>query len=396
MKYKPQQQTYIDYCVQMITYIITTIGPREPGSHAERMAQEVMIGDLKNYADTVTSEFFEVHPYALMGWVVIDAFLLIFGVFFYNFQHRVIAFCCSLVSVVFLVLQFILYKEFMDPIFPRTYSANVIAVLKPTGEVKRRAIFNGHTDSQYEWWFNYLGGGHLLAFIIIVSIIGCCVSCVVQVFIYSEYKNWFAISQICLLPFYVCLLFFTNWNYVVPGANDNLTGCVISMSVLKYLKDNNIRLENTEVVIMLAGCEECGLRGAKAYARAHPLDNVETAFFCFDTIRDVDQMAIYYRDMTGTVAHDMRVCNIMKKAGELSGLDLPFKILFFGSTDGAAISQAGIPAASFVAMDTTPASFYHTRTDDYDNLGPEAIGHAVDIAIGSLFIFDEKGLNGQL
>lgn len=379
----------------MIMYIVSTIGPREPGSHSERAAQEIMIGDLKNYADTVDSEFFEVHPYALMGWVVLDGFLLLFSVFFYNFQHRVISFVLTLMAVVFLIIQFIMYKEFLDPIFPRSYSSNVVAVLKPTGEIKRRIIFNGHTDSQYEWWFNYLGGGHLLAGIIAVAIIGCIASFILQIVFCSSYHDWLANAMIIISPFFLAILFFTNWNTVVPGANDNLTGCVCAMSVLKYMKDNNIRFENTEVRVVLTGSEECGLRGAKAYARAHPPDGIETAFFAFDTLRDLDDMAIYYRDLTGTVKNDERVCNIMKKAGELAGLDLPFKILFFGASDAAAITQGGIPAATFAAMDPTPASYYHTRRDDVDNMEPKAIGYGLDVAIGSLFIYDQEGLSGN-
>ena len=33
----------------------------------------------------------------------------------------------------------------------RTKSHNVYAKYEPTGEVKRRIIFNGHVDSAYEW-----------------------------------------------------------------------------------------------------------------------------------------------------------------------------------------------------------------------------------------------------
>ena len=45
----------------------------------------------------------------------------------------------------------------------------------------------------------------------------------------------------------------------------------------------------------------------------------ETIFIGYDTMRDYDDMAIYSRDMTGTVKNDIRVCNLMKKAGEYGG-----------------------------------------------------------------------------
>jgi Zn-dependent M28 family amino/carboxypeptidase len=229
---------------------------------------------------------------------------------------------------------------------------------------------------------------------VIVSLVGLLIAWVCQIVLCNEYANWFAISQMFWLPFYGALLFFTNWNRIVQGANDNLTGCMAAIGVAKYLSDNGIRFEHTEVRIITSGCEESGLRGAKAYARQHPPDAIETAFIAFDTIRDIDQMRIYNRDMTATVALDQRVCNIMQKGGQLAGLNLDFGWIFFGSTDAAAAQQAGYPSGSFVAMEMTPADFYHTRRDNIENLDPYVIGHAIDLAIGSTLIFDQQGLEG--
>lgn len=58
------------------------------------------------------------------------------------------------------------------------------------------------------------------------------------------------------------------------GANDNLTGCFISMAVVKYMQHHDIRFENTEVWVVLTGSEEAGtsrrkgvLQGAQGRAR---------------------------------------------------------------------------------------------------------------------------------
>ena len=68
---------------------------------------------------------------------------------------------------------------------------------------------------------------------------------------------------------YFGFLFFQSYTKSVPGANDNLTGCLTAMSVLKLMKENNIEFDNTEVRIMLTGSEEAGLRGAKNYVEVH-------------------------------------------------------------------------------------------------------------------------------
>jgi hypothetical protein len=390
-----QRASYVNYVISTIFSVLSTVGPREPGSPEERAAQEIFQDHLRQSCDSVSIEPFDVHPKSLMGWVVIDAFLLIASVFFYNFDFRLAAFLITTLAVVIFYFEFIRYRQFVDFLFPHKISANVVGIRKPRGEVRRRAVFNGHCDSNYEWWYNYLGGGHLLSFVVIAAIGGMVVSWIIQIACWSAYHGWFAIALILWLPFLFAVMFFTNWNVIAPGANDNLTGCLTALTVAKYLADNSITLENTEVQVVLTGCEESGLRGAKSWVKKHR-DGIETAFFCFDTIRDLDSMAVYYRDMTGTVAHDMRVCSILKRAGALGGVDLGYRILFFGASDAAAISQGGVPAGTFAAMDPTPASYYHSRTDDCDNLEPRAIAHGLDIAMGALFIFDKEGLSGPI
>ena len=51
-----------------------------------------------------------------------------------------------------------------------------------------------------------------------------------------------------------------------------------------------------------------------------------------------------------------------------------------------------IKAVSFVAMDPAPADYYHTRRDTADILVPETIEKTIEIALQTVFDFDEKGV----
>ena len=202
-------------------------------------------------------------------------------------------------------------------------------------------------------------------------------------------------GQSLFYPAYSALYKFTNSKRYVDGANDDLTGCYVASAVMKYLSDNNISFENTEVIAMLAGGEECGLRGSKAFFEAHPEykdDGVDTVFISIDTVRDEDYMMIYEKDMTGMVKNDKRVCDLLKRAGERQGKDIPVGAIPLGSTDAAAASQAGIAAASIVAMDPAPAQYYHTRLDTADILVPECIEKMLMITLDAIFDFDENGI----
>lgn len=396
-----------DYAVKTTTEICDKIGPRESGSEEERKAQMYWANEMKKYADKVEVEDFDVHPHAFMSWVVLDATMMLIGLACYFLKLPIVTLIMSILSIIFMACEFLFYKQFLDPLFKKKTSCNVIGRRNPTGEVKQRIIFSGHCDSSWEWWYTYKGGSVLLKCIIVPSIVALIATTVISLLtviqagptalVESGFIHIMGYVQIAFVPFFFALYFFVNWKQVVHGANDNLTGCAASVAVLKYLEDNDIHFENTEVVAMTSGCEEAGLRGANAYTKRHlkELNEVPTVFFGMDTLTDYDDMAIYIRDMTGTVKNDERVCALMKAGSDKAGLNLEYKSVFFGASDAAAVSKLGVPAATLAAMDPSPARYYHTRLDKPDKLVPKTIRVGIDTCIQSLYIFDDQGLKKE-
>ena len=402
---KEQLGSYAEYSVKNITHICSEYGPRECGSDSEKKAQEYMGEQLKNYADSVTRETFDAHPKAFMSFVPIAGGMLLAstaanltGAFKKNkaAAASVPLLGAALASV---VGEFGLYKQPLDPLFEKKQSGNVIAVRKASGETKRRIIMSGHTDSAPEWTYTYKLGSKGVVTVAGYAVAGLLYDIAATAVSLrsknSKLKKGLALGQLAFVPAFAGLFKFTDQNRHVDGASDDLSGCYIANSVLKFLADNDIRFENTEVIAMLAGGEECGLRGSKAFFAAHPEllnDGVETVFVGFDTIRDEEYMMIYTKDLNGLVKNDIDACNLVKNAAAKCGKDVPFGAIPLGSTDAAAASQAGCKAASFVAMDPAPARYYHTRLDTADNLVPSTIEKTVEIALQTVFDFDEKGL----
>ena len=402
---KEQLGSYAEYSVKNITHICSEYGPRECGSESEKKAQEYMGEQLKNYADSVTRETFDAHPKAFMSFVPIAGGMLLAstaanlaGAFKKNkaAAASVPLLGAALASV---VGEFGLYKQPLDPLFEKKQSGNVIAVRKASGETTRRIIISGHTDSAPEWTYTYKLGSKGVVTVAGYAVAGLLYDIAATAVSLrsknSKLKKGLALGQLAFVPAFAGLFKFTDQNRHVDGASDDLSGCYIANSVLKFLADNDIRFENTEVIAMLAGGEECGLRGSKAFFAAHPEllnDGVETVFVGFDTIRDEEYMMIYTKDLNGLVKNDIDACNLVKNAAAKCGKDVPFGAIPLGSTDAAAASQAGCTAASFVAMDPAPARYYHTRLDTADNLVPSTIEKTVEIALQTVFDFDEKGL----
>ena len=67
------------------------------------------------------------------------------------------------------------------------------------------------------------------------------------------------------------------------------------------------------------GCEEAGLRGAKAFAAKHAEEDTETVYIVTDTLRDYDFMGVYNKDMTGIVKLDAQAAALLKQAPKTQG-----------------------------------------------------------------------------
>ncbi len=412
-KYPARVREYANYTVKSVKNVCKTCGPRIVGSESDAKAREYFKNDLDKWCDETIVEPLKASDKAFMSWVPIGASLLILSAVAFMLGFGAIALGLTVITLFFIVGEFIFYKPVLDIFFKKKETANVIGIRKAAGETKKRIILSGHTDSAFEWTYTYHGGRKAVLTIIISAILGIVLTIGASVYAivtdsYFSFNFVFTgdnlvakiicIVMLALIPFYIAALFFCNYKRPVTGANDDLTGCFISCAVAKFLSDNDIRFENTEVQVLLAAGEEAGLRGAKAYGKAHAKEikesGIETVFVGFDTVRDFDFKTIYEKDMTGVVKNDPRVVKLIKEGSEIAGYDdVSIETIDLGSTDSAAMSQAGIPAASFVAMDPSPARYYHTRLDTEENLDLKTVEAGVKIALETTFLFDEKGIN---
>lgn len=393
-----------EFITSGITNICNTFGPRPCGSESEKKAQEQMMAELQPFCDSVSRETFKVNPKAFMSFVphagacLMGATAINTAAALGKVSKKAALGSAALMggALAGIVGEFLLYKKMYDPLFKEETSGNVIAVRKAKGETKRRIILSGHSDSAPEWTYTYKLGSHGVIAVAGYAIAGLGYTAATTASILrGKAPKKMALGQLAFLPAYAGLFKFVNHKNYVDGANDDLTGCYISSAVMKYLSDNDIRFENTEVVAILTGGEECGLRGSKAYFEAHPElknDGVETIFIGLDTIRDGDYMMIYEKDMTGMVKNDRDVCLLLRNAALKFGEYIPIGAIPLGSTDAAAASQAGIKAASLVAMDPAPARYYHTRLDTADILIPEVIDKVLNIVLQAVYDFDENGI----
>lgn len=381
----------VRYMVDEISHICKNMKNRSPGSEGEREAGEYMAHLLEKDCGCkdVRVETFSEHPEAFYGYLYFSTALdlLCAGGFFIRPWVSVIFGAAALLLMLF---QFILYHEIVDPAFPIRQGTNVTAIRPCAGEVRRRVFLNGHIDAAWEWPLNYHFGdivfeGHVVGAtlgVLYYMAIAVCALCGAGVWTRSA-----AFIGLVFVPFWIGLSFLRDPKLVVDGANDNLSGCFLGIALLHAMEEKGLVLENTEVGVILTGSEESGLRGAKAWCRAHrdEFSDVPTFVYTFDTIHDPRFLMVNYRDLNGTVQADTLMAELFAETAR--ELNIPCRKgwvpPFGGATDSAAFTQGGFRSVGITGLNHKLENYYHTRRDSCDNLDPQGLGncYAVTVAV---------------
>ncbi len=399
--------TCVDDIVAGIRHVAGACAPRDPGSPGEHAAQQHFKDAFAPYVDgEVTLEPFQVNPKAFMGFMPVVSMLMLLGAALY-WSVPTWAAPLSWAALLITLLEFGLYRQFLDPLFPARTSHNLVAVQPPAGERRRILLLVGHADAAYEMRYNLMGLAplRLAAGSAIAGLLFYLATDTLSLVFHPGWAAGYAniwgvlgIARLVFAPAFIAFFFFTNFRSVSPGANDNLTGAFTTLGVARCLKEAGRRLQHTELRYLVTGSEEAGLRGAKAYVAAHAeeLPPESTACIALDTFRDLEHFAVANRDLNGLVSHDPGICALLQQAGSDCGLELPFQTIYMGASDAVAFTQAGIPSATLEAMDPAPPRYYHTRLDTADNLNPDCIRKALEVTLAAVARFDRDGLEPQL
>lgn len=402
------------YMVDEITHICRDLPKRGPGSEGEKAASEYMEGVLKDQCgcETTYIETFKENPGSFLGWLYFTLTFSLAGYLLFWFVPVAGAVLVTL-GFVIMVMQFIFYKKFVDKFFPEKTGTNVTAIKKCTGEVKARIFYNGHQDAAWNWPVNEKFGGFVYEMHILLTVIGglfnlaICIAAAVIVKggalvatpdIYGG-LFWVGVAGFVFVPITIGLYFMWQNNTIVDGANDNLTGCYMGISILKAMKDAGFEPENVEVGVILSGSEEAGLRGSMAWAAAHKNDfnDVPTWIISYDTIHDKKFLGVNYRDLNGTVKTDKEVCDAFMNAAK--ELDIACAKTWVpplgGATDAAAFTQGGFKATGITALNHVLEDYYHTRKDTYTNLNEECLADCYAISVKVLDNLEKRYSGGD-
>ena len=167
----------------------------------------------------------------------------------------------------------------------------------------------------------------------------------------------------------------------VPGANDNASGAAVAAQLAAECAANP--LAHTDVGLLVTSCEESGLLGAQAYARAHAREARQTTFVNFDTVGG-DLPLTYIEREGGPSKFRPASPRLVALAAEIArrrpdlGL-VPAPTTPGLPTDATVFLARGWEAITFLAQsEERGIPHYHLPSDTFDNVAEDAVTRVLD------------------
>jgi hypothetical protein len=168
---------------------------------------------------------------------------------------------------------------------------------------------------------------------------------------------------------------------VVPGANDNGTGCIAQIAIARALADRPP--ENTRV-LFLSTSEEALCEGMGLFMERHAaeLPTDRTFFLCLDTVGSPTLLALRGEGMLKLREYPAASLELVESTAEELGIEMPFRELRLrNATDGVFPLAAGYQCVSVASCNEWKnPSNYHWKTDTPDRVNYGTVADAVRLS----------------
>ncbi len=287
-------------------------------------------------------------------------------------------------------------------LWPAVASQNVIATFRApgdTGPVKRRLVLLAHADSAYTGLifhpdvirnvvgFPTEGKNHGKQMVLpLVSMIGLAALGALRAVGAAPRWEGIATALLTVPPAIVTAanLDVVARNHVVPGAADNLSGCVAGVELARRLAP---RLQvGTELCVVITGCEEAGTGGADRLAQERDRDGMwpkdTTTILAIDTLANGDLFLLEEGELSRAPVPERLARAVAETSAEPGMVKVDTYVVPTGATDCYPFLRRGWDACALTSIDRTIGAprHYHRPSDTAANLSPEELARSIDFA----------------
>ncbi len=381
--------------------IINTCGPRIAGSESDRKAIEIIKRFMGKSCDKVEVEAFDIAPRVLQRLTEVVTYAVV-ATFVTFFISPIISFIVGFASEVLFLSSRWYDIEFIDKYMKKKKTANIIGIIEPKGEVKRRFIVSGHHDSAFNMTLlhrQFVWLTPVLEFLTTISLFG-----MIALSIYAMIKGKLLYPIIpTKLWAWTVLIGFVGvitsqimrkglvTDIPVEGANDNLSGVATVIGLADYLSKN--KPLNTEIMCISFGAEEPNTKGSQSFVKRHlqDLKSIPTSILNFDMVGEEGMLRVVKKELEVRSSHSKKFIEFVCKAAEANKINLKLANLPFGNTDATPFSRKGFQATSIVRLDSKGLpGHWHTPEDKISNIKEGSLGECVELGKAVLAAIEKQ------
>jgi len=413
-----REDSLADYAFGFIKEICVQFGPRYSSSEAENRANMWIKDEFSKYCDEVNLEEFKTNPnlYPQGVFKITGFFAGIAWVFLpLKFPLSILAGILILLGLFVLISELMMLKRWIKIFFFFFTSNNVWGIIKPTGDIKFRVLFECHTDSAKMMRAVNQNADPKLIFLLLgfiyifFTLIIAFIKFFAQIFLgntiilfETELIQWtifdwiYFVPWLILFPSFIYLLYAVTGKTVVEGANDNLSGSAVSAAIGKYFYEN--RPKNIEIIIASMGSEEIGDRGAKYFVDTHGELLKDCYSFIVDSAGAGDKIYIVEKDSMHLTKYSPEVVERIEKAYNLYKKDNPKAIkcerggIPLGSSDACMYAKAGYKASFIITIGEKlkKPPHWHSITDTWQNIDKSVLKDIIGICLKFVELVDKE------
>jgi hypothetical protein len=179
---------------------------------------------------------------------------------------------------------------------------------------------------------------------------------------------------------------------VVPGANDNGTGCIAALALAGALSERPP--ENTRILFLSTSEEAlCEGMGMFMERHAHELPVDRTFFLCLDTIGSPHLLVLRGEGMLKLREYPAPSLELLDSTADELGIELFPNLRLRNATDGIFPLAAGYQCVSVASCNQWKnPSNYHWKTDTPENVHYDTVTDAIRLSEAVIRKLDERWL----
>ncbi len=386
--YDSKIREYTNYSYRQAKNACKNFGPREAGSESEKKIAEHLKNELEVCANEVKTEEFTFAKTSSFSDNLFNLVFLLLATVLTVLDSLGVGenSVLLIIAAVFVMLGIInifsgiVNKTLSSLISKKATSTNVYAIRSADKEAKKRLVLVSNMDSMPLKKFK-------TSVFTIISAVGFVLPLAVLFlnatngfFTNSNTLKYIPLALLIFIPLAVIPLFADKKAYS-EGAGKNLSGAFSSIAVLKYLKDNSIEMENTEICVLICGANEYSLAGADNFYKKHSADfnDIETVFV------NLDSTAGYEKNLGISYSLGGDAQEFIKDGAldaEITLNDSPVK----GKYLPAAAKLKSFDACTLSSL----GADYENAPDTHEDMKVKTIESALKTVVSGLFIYDEK------